>query len=259
MFTKIPSSRYLWPLIHYHKFLAKCIKKLKRNGVDVKTSLSPVSVFLREEVCAVSDHLASVSLFDSEKWMACLQYFNGWTNSDKEAEQRIRELVKKLKLRPLTEPGDVDSTLLRSQIDDQYLRAMASARAQMAGPGAQEERRTPRPSRQKEYNHNSSRHRSLDHSQSTSVSFLSHDVQDIDEITLFIMSFVSDNRDLHLHILDKMLHQQTECLRMLLPHLLTIHAGLVGTTLLNPEGNGGQMVGILTGLFTEMMPVLLPT
>ena len=46
---------------------------------------------------------------------------------------------------------------------------------------------------------------------------------------------------------------------MLLPHLLTIHAGLVGTTLLNPEGNGGQMVGILTGLFTEMMPVLLPT
>ena len=60
-------------------------------------------------------------------------------------------------------------------------------------------------------------------------------------------------------LLDKMLHQQTECLRMLLPHLLTIHAGLVGTTLLNPEGNGGQMVGILTGLFTEMMPVLLPT
>ena len=47
---------------------------------------------------------------------------------------------------------------------------------------------------------------------------------------------------------------------MLLPHLLTIHAGLVGTTLLNPEGNGGQMVGILMGLFrTEMMPVLLPT
>ena len=61
-------------------------------------------------------------------------------------------------------------------------------------------------------------------------------------------------------LLDKMLHQQTECLRMLLPHLLTIHAGLVGATLLNPEGNGGQMVGVLIRFFrTEMMPVLLPT
>ena len=72
--------RYLWPLIHYHKFLAKCIKKLKRNGVDVKTSVSPVAVFLREEVCAVSDHLASVSLFTSEEWMDCLVHFNGWTD-----------------------------------------------------------------------------------------------------------------------------------------------------------------------------------
>ena len=69
--------RYLWPLIHYHKFLAKCIKKLKRNGVDVKMSVSPVAAFLREEVCAVSDHLAAVSLFDSEEWMSCLQYFSG--------------------------------------------------------------------------------------------------------------------------------------------------------------------------------------
>ena len=61
--------RYLWPLIHYHKFLAKCIKKLKRNNVDVKTSLSPVSAFLREEVCAVSDHLAATSKFTSDEWM----------------------------------------------------------------------------------------------------------------------------------------------------------------------------------------------
>eukprot|EP00980_Cylindrotheca_fusiformis_P023196 scaffold10201_cov119-Cylindrotheca_fusiformis.AAC.13 len=132
--------RYLWPLIHYHKFLARCIKKLKRNGVDVKTSVSPVSVFLREEVCAVSDHLASVSMFDSDEWMHCLEFFHGWVPSDSESEALIREMVASLCLRPILEPGDVDSPLLRSQIDEQYLRAMATARAQMAGSMAQEER-----------------------------------------------------------------------------------------------------------------------
>jgi hypothetical protein len=135
------SFRYLWPLIHYHKFLARCIKKLKRNGVDVKTSVSPVSVFLREEVCAVSDHLASVSLFDSDEWMHALNHFNGWTDPSEEAEERIRDLVSKLKLRGLNEAGDVDSPLLRSQIDEHYLRAMVTARAQMAGTGFQDERR----------------------------------------------------------------------------------------------------------------------
>ena len=139
-----PKNRYLWPLIHYHKFLARCIKKLKRNGVDVKTSVSPVAVFLREEVCAVSDHLAAVSLFDSDEWMNCLDKFNGWTESDEKAETNLRELVSKQKLRPLTEPGDVDSPLLRSQIDEQFLRAMASARAQMVGVGVQQERRKPK-------------------------------------------------------------------------------------------------------------------
>ena len=129
--------RYLWPLIHYHKFLAKCIKKLKRNGVDVKTSVSPVSVFLREDVCAISDHLAAVSLFDSEKWMECLVHFKGWMDTSPEAEARLRHLVGKLKLRALSEPVDVDSPLLRSQIDEQYLRAMADARAQLASTGSE--------------------------------------------------------------------------------------------------------------------------
>ena len=125
--------RYLWPLIHYHKFLAKCIKKLKRNGVDVKVSLSPVGVFLREEVCAVSDHLASVSLFESERWMDCLAHFEGWSNSDKASEARLRIIISDMKLRPLNEPGDVDSPLLRHQIDEQFLRAMVSAREAMNG------------------------------------------------------------------------------------------------------------------------------
>lgn len=134
------NHRYLWPLIHYHKFLAKCIKKLKRNGVDVKTSVSPVAVFLREEVCAVSDHLASVSLFTSEEWMDCLVHFNGWTDHSPVAEKRLRTLVSRLALRPLAEPGDVDSPLLRSQVDEHFLRAMASAREQMTNGGIQQER-----------------------------------------------------------------------------------------------------------------------
>jgi hypothetical protein len=123
------AHRYLWPLIHYHKFLAKCIKKLKRNGVDVKHSVSPVAVFLREEVCAVSDHLKDVSLFGSDEWIACLHKFSGWT--DMASEEDLRKLVGTLKLRPLSEPGDVDSPLLRSQIDEHFLRAMEAARAQL--------------------------------------------------------------------------------------------------------------------------------
>lgn len=135
--------RYLWPLIHYHKFLAKCIKKLKRNGVCVKSTVSPVSVYLREEVCAVSDHLASVSLFDSDEWMECLQHFEGWTESSEKAAKRSREHVSKLKLRSLHEPGDVESALLRNQIDEQYLRAMIRARAQLTGKGVTQEEKRP--------------------------------------------------------------------------------------------------------------------
>jgi hypothetical protein len=123
--------RYLWPLIHYHKFLHKCIKKLKRNGVDVKLSLSPVSLFLREEVCAVSDHLAAVSLFGSEEWMDCLQYFYGWTVVTSSAVRQYQAFVANLPLRSLQEPGDVDSPVLRNQIDETFLRTMAAQRDQM--------------------------------------------------------------------------------------------------------------------------------
>ena len=125
----VVAIRYLWPFIHYHKFLAKCIKKLKRNGADVKHSVSPVAVFLREEVCAVSDHLAAVSLFGSEEWMNCLQHFNGWTAENE--EEFLHSHIRQLKLRPLNEPGDVDSPLLRSQIDAHFLRAMATQRDQL--------------------------------------------------------------------------------------------------------------------------------
>ena len=154
-------QRYLWPLIHYHKFLAKCIKKLKRNGVDVKQSVTPVAAFLREEVCAVSDHLASVSLFDSDKWMDCLQHFLGWTDTSPEADSILRDLISQIELRPLSEHGDVDSPLLRSQIDEHYLRAMAAQRAQMDVASDEAERKNG--SSHKLYNSKQARNRPPHH------------------------------------------------------------------------------------------------
>jgi len=128
--------RYLWPLIHYHKFLAKCIKKLKRNGVDVKHSVSPVAAFLRSEVCAVSDHLARCSYFSSEEWMGALYFFEGWADASSEAEFALRTLIHKQDLRPLGEQADTESPLLRDQIDVRFLKAMAAARAKQPPSGA---------------------------------------------------------------------------------------------------------------------------
>jgi hypothetical protein len=58
--------------------------------------------------------------------MDCLENFDGW--ADFHDEEKLRKIIRGLKLRPLDEPGDVDSPLLRSQIDEQFLRAMISAR-----------------------------------------------------------------------------------------------------------------------------------
>jgi len=128
-------NRYLWPLIHYHKFLAKCIKKLKRNSIDVKTCHSPVSTFLRSEVCAVSNHLASSSRFTSEQWMDGLPEFHGWIPKDSATERRIRDLVANLPIRSLGEPVNWKSPLLRSQIDKCFLLAMEADKGQMVVDG----------------------------------------------------------------------------------------------------------------------------
>lgn len=103
----------------------------------------------------MSDHLASVSLFDSDEWMDCLQYFDGWTESSKDAEKHSRDLVATLKLRSLYEPRDVDSALLRNQIDEQYLRAIVNARAQLTGNESSKDgkRATKEPMRRRERNH----------------------------------------------------------------------------------------------------------
>ncbi len=115
--------------------MAKCIKKLKRNNVDVKTSLSPVSAFLREEVCAVSDHLAATSKFSSEEWMEGLPHFYGWTAQDEESQNRLKDIVQTLPMRSLVEPADVDSSLLRNQIDVCFLKAWKAQREQMENGG----------------------------------------------------------------------------------------------------------------------------
>ena len=123
--------RYLWPLIHYHKFLARCIKKLKRNGVEVRSTHSPVCVFLREEVCAISDHLATISKFTAEEWVESLAFFHGWTHSSEEYESSLRNAVSKLKLRSVLDLTDVESPILRDQIDEKFLKAMENNRLNM--------------------------------------------------------------------------------------------------------------------------------
>ena len=117
--------RYLWPLIHYHKFIAKCIKKLKRNNIDVKTSVSNVSLFLRQEVCSVSDHLANMSKYDSESWTLALSHFSGWVDNDSQTihvEETLRSLVASQQLTNLHEIAS-----LRCQIDDTILKAILYA------------------------------------------------------------------------------------------------------------------------------------
>jgi len=119
--------RYLWPLIHYHKFLAKCIKKLKRSGVDCQTSTEPATVFLREEVCYVSDHLALVSKFTAEDWLSGLYYFEGWADTSTPAAfDSLRAVITKQKLRSISDQ-DLNSSLVSSQIDKHYKEIMRLA------------------------------------------------------------------------------------------------------------------------------------
>jgi len=112
--------RYLWPLIHYHKFLAKCIKKLKRHGFTdfLDPNASTVISFLRYEICAVSNHLAACSKFDSDQWLSALKHFEGWNDTSVEAQEVVRVLVAKQKLRSFMESRDVQSSpLLRKAME----------------------------------------------------------------------------------------------------------------------------------------------
>lgn len=84
-----------------------------------------------------------VSLFGSEQWMNCLQHFQGWTDTSHEAEAELGRQISGLELRTLEEPTDVDSPLLRSQIEEHFLRAMQQARETAVEPPVSESTRKP--------------------------------------------------------------------------------------------------------------------
>ena len=90
--------------------------------------MSTVSLFLRQEVCNVSDHLALMSKYDSEEWTSALSHFESWTDHDPNVEGTLRTLVASQKLAGLAETTDAQSSLLRSQIDDKILKAMQLAK-----------------------------------------------------------------------------------------------------------------------------------
>jgi len=54
-------------MIHYHKFLTKTFKKLRRNIIDCRTSRSSLSIFFRDKVCGISKLLGEASKFSVEQ------------------------------------------------------------------------------------------------------------------------------------------------------------------------------------------------
>lgn len=103
--------------------------------MDVKTSTSSVSYFLRQEVCNVSDHLAAMSKFDSEQWTSALSHFDGWTDNDPDVAQIIRDLVASQRLHGLAELSDSQSSLLLSEVDEKVLKAMKAIKDEAARSG----------------------------------------------------------------------------------------------------------------------------
>ena len=97
---------------------------------------------MREEVCAVSDHLASVSKFDSDQWMGCLPHFQGWTGTAAEDEKTLRDIVKKLPMRILGDTKeDAEVPAFRELIENAFVKSVAKHKEQMTS-GADEYRST---------------------------------------------------------------------------------------------------------------------
>ena len=89
-------------------------------------------MFLRQEVCNVSDHLAFVSKYDSEEWTNALRCFDGWTDHNADVEESVRKLVLQQKLQDINEISDLESSLLRSQISDAMLKAINSEKEKVS-------------------------------------------------------------------------------------------------------------------------------
>lgn len=118
--------RYLWPLIHYHKFCTRCIKRLKRHDIDVLTNPSKVAQVLRQDICMVSDHLSAVSKFDSDEWREVLPDFCGWVDMSDEGKQKLEELFETIPVRSLSgRQDDGNSPILRSQVNARLLKTLA--------------------------------------------------------------------------------------------------------------------------------------
>ncbi len=64
-----------------------------------------------------------------------LPTFYGWTAQDEESQQRLKEMCQSLPMRSLVEPADVDSALLRNQIDVCFLKAWKAQKDQMENGG----------------------------------------------------------------------------------------------------------------------------
>ena len=69
-----------------------------------------------------------MSKYDSEEWTSALSHFVGWTDHDPNVEETLRTLVASQQLAGVAETADVQSSLLRSQIDDTILKAMQAAK-----------------------------------------------------------------------------------------------------------------------------------
>jgi len=96
---------YLWPLINYHKFLAKCIKKLKKSCDNVNdndndnhngsciTSCSSILLLLQEESHGVSGQLAVASQFTGQQWSQKLAFYRGWFSTGTADEDLLRQTI----------------------------------------------------------------------------------------------------------------------------------------------------------------------
>ena len=74
-----------------------------------------------------------MSHFTSEQWMEALSHFEGWHDPRAEGQERLRQLIGTLDLRKINENSDVDSALLRNQIDESFLRAMMLSAKELDG------------------------------------------------------------------------------------------------------------------------------
>lgn len=93
-------------------------------------------MFLRQEVCNVSDHLAFMSKYDSEQWTNALRHFDGWTDHDPAVEATIQNLV--ICQRLVSDGSDASSSLLQSQLDQAVLKAMQAVKEEAAKAAASE-------------------------------------------------------------------------------------------------------------------------